>query len=805
MTKTFLATICVLGALLVGACDARAQSGSIAGTVRSASSNTPVEGAIVRVLGTTRTALTDSAGAYAIQSLARGRYEVEVRRVGTTVTRGAVVVPESGTVRLDLVVASAAQELVGIQVVGKPADALARLPGAAAVVTAAQLAAQQPFSANEALRTLPGVHVAEEEGAGLRANIGIRGLDPDRSRTLLVLEDGIPVALAPYGEPEMYYSPPIERMERLELVKGSGSVLFGPQTIGGVLNYVTADAPATPSGYLQAQRGSGESSLLRANYGGTWGATRGVANVFHKRTDDLGGLELEVADFTGKLGLRSGANDFGFKLSIYDESSNATYVGLTDSLFRVAPHRHPAPDDRLRIRRYALAASHERTFGAGTTLRTNAYAYQTSRDWQRQDYTYNASGSGLSFRNSTGNRNRSFEVAGIEPRLRTIWSLGGRASELELGARAHYERARDQFITGSTATSRSGAIRDDEVRTGAAVAAFAQNRLFLSERWHVTPGVRLEHFGFDRNVLRTRVRRATTDGPTRDVEDVDLVARDAVTEVIPGIGTAWSPSTLVTVFAGAHRGFAPPRTKDALIYEDATLPPDAQVPALASLSLDAERSWNYEAGTRLTPLPFLSLELTAFALDFSNQIIEPSLSAGSVAQASLANQGRTRHRGAEAALSLDVGRLAGADYSLVAATNYTFVDAVFAGDRLLLDGAGDTVNIAGNRLPYAPRQKVHASLALDHPRGFGARLDGVYVGDQFADNFETIAGSANGRTGRIPAYRVFDLSAHYRIRGVTLLASVKNLADATFIASRRPEGIKPGAPRMVTVGVRVTR
>ncbi|MGH8311336.1 MAG: TonB-dependent receptor domain-containing protein, partial [Steroidobacteraceae bacterium] len=361
-----------------------------------------------------------------------------------------------------------------------------------------------------------------------------------------------------------------------------------------------------------------------------------------------------------------------------------------------------------------------------------------------QDYTYNATGNSLVFRNSTGNRDRAFEVAGVEPRLRALWAAGGVKGDLEVGVRAHGERARDQYVAGSSATSRTGAIRDDEIRTGVALSAFAQNRIRVTEALHVTPGVRFERFTFERNILRMRVRRTTPSGSvTRDPEDVDVVSRDRVAEVIPGIGATWAPNERVTAFVGVHRGFAPPRTKDAFVYEDPTLAPNAQVPSPVTLQLDAERSWNYELGARMQPARFLSLELTAFYLDFSNQIIEPSLSAGSVAQASLANQGQTRHRGVEAGFSLDIGKAVGASFSLVASANHTYVDAAFAGDRFLRTAGGDTVTVRGNALPYAPRSRSNLALQFEHPLGVDVRLSGTFVGHHFADNFETAIASAN--------------------------------------------------------------
>ncbi len=783
---------------------ASAQSGGVRGRVVLTGTNVPVAGALVSVVGTSRAVATDDDGSFEFSRLTPGKYEIEGRRIGTTVARTGVTVRDDEVAEVVLRVAEAPVEIVGVEVVGVRADALARLPGSAAVISAPELHAMQPLSANEALRTLPGVHVQEEEGLGLRANVGIRGLDPDRSRTLLVLEDGVPVALAPYGEPEMYYSPPIDRMNRVELVKGSGSILFGPQTIGGVLNYVTADAPSVATGSVAIQGGDGRSRLVKAAYGGSRSGIRGNIGAFDKRASDIAGLWYAVNDVTGKIGTRTAAGEIGLKASYYDERSNSTYVGLTQAMFDRAPYAHPAPNDLLRIRRYAVTASHEAGFFGNSSVRTSAYAYQTTRNWRRQDYGYTADGTQHVFRNSTGNRNRSFDVAGIEPRFRTVWARGGKPIELDFGLRLHYEKARDQHINGASATASTGGIRDDEVRVGKALSLFVQNRFFITGNWHVTPGLRLERFTYDRNILKTRIRRTTSTGTTRAVEDVDISGGDVVSEVIPGIGTAWSPSPLLTLFAGVHRGFAPPRVKDGLVYPDASLGAEEQVPQLQTLSLDAERSHNYELGIRLAPQSFLSLEATAFYLDFTNQIIEPSLSAGSASNVALANQGATRHRGIEAALALDIAKALGQPYALTARVAATRTTAEFSADRYLRSAGGDTVNVRGNRLPYSPALTASASLTLDHPSGMLLRLDGLHVGEQFADNFQTRAGSANGRVGLIPAYRVFDLSARYRLpvlTGISVSVTVKNLTAGKYIASRRPEGIKAGLPRTVLAGL----
>jgi Fe(3+) dicitrate transport protein len=173
-----------------------------------------------------------------------------------------------------------------------------------------------------------------------------------------------------------------------------------------------------------------------------------------------------------------------------------------------------------------------------------------------------------------------------------------------------------------------------------------------------------------------------------------------------------------------------------------------------------------------------------------------------VAQAALANQGATRHRGVEASVGVDWGALANLGMTLRTDVGYTFADARFLRERLLAQG-GDTVDIQGNRLPYAPQHLVTVAGTVGLPNGLQVRVDGLRVSEQFADNFETREGTPNGRNGAIPAYAVWNASATWDLprSPVALVASVKNLTDNTYISSRRSEGIKSGLPRHFQLGV----
>jgi len=689
-----------------------------------------------------------------------------------------------------------------IEIMGEQSGVFNRTPGAVTVINRRELQLLAPLSGNEIMRRSPGVHVVDEEGSGLRTNIGIRGLDPDRSRNVLILEDGIPVALNPYGEPEMYYTPAIDRMAKVEIIKGSGQILFGPQTIGGVINYITADPTLSPETRFQFRAGGSGYLSGQLSHSQTNGNTGVVVNYLHKKADQLGHAGFSIHDFTTKLKFRlSEKSSVGVKLGIYDENSNATYVGLTQTMFDQANQDFVllAPDDRLNVRRYSLSTTHQYKWTKRLSLKTTAYAYTTTRDWQRQDFSTNASsntlpgnfsgqlwgdssvaGGALFMRETTTHRNRQFEVSGVESRVSYTFATGKYKHQLDGGVRLQYERAYEQLLQGRKTDSRSGDMLEDEIRTGLAASIFVQNRTDITEKISLSAGLRYESFDYERDISRRRFNGA--------VRDTNLVAGSAVQQLIPGLGINWNINTNTTLFAGIHRGFAPPRIKDAINGNGAVQ------------ALDAELSWNTEIGARLQPHAAINLEATVFRLDFSNQIIPVSQSSGG-AGAGLINGGRTLHQGVEFATVVDFGKLLQQNYSLQLQLMATYIDAHFAADRFVAQ-ANDTLNISGNRTPYAPEWLVTASLSFEHKSGLALRLTGNHVGEQFGDILNRNIPTANGQEGKIAAYTIIDATALYAInQRFTVNVAVKNLTNERYLVSRRPQGIRIGLPTFFTAGI----
>jgi Fe(3+) dicitrate transport protein len=772
----------------------------------------------VHIKGTPAGSSTDADGRFTLPGIPAGIHTVRAQGVGFKSAESVVEVAAGQTLEIILVLEQDFLLMEQVIVSGRRIGLLRYLPGSAGMVTGPELKAIAPLTGNEVLRSVTGIHVVEEEGAGLRANIGIRGLDPDKSRNVLILEDGIPVALGPYGEPEMYFTPSIDRMDGIEILKGSGSILYGPQTVGGVINYITADPPAESTGFARFSGGQGGYYTGQFGYGDTYGSTGFTVNYLRRQAENLGTTEFNLNDINTKLRFKpSQRSDIMMKLGIYDENSNSTYVGITQYMFDAGSYDFSrlAPDDNLSVRRYSIGLNHN--FIANDRLRfnTTAFAYTTTRNWKRQDFTTDPEASNLTgvmwgndvipggavfLRNSTGNRNRQFEVAGIEPRFNFRYSLAGRQNILDTGTRLMYERAYEQRIDGSTATAISGALRDDEIRTGYAFSTWAQNKLMVNDKLSFTAGLRTEMLDYERHILRSSSK------------DVDISNKSSLAEIIPGMGVNYNFSAQTGLFAGVHRGFAPPRIKDAISNSG------------TDMQLDAEKSWNYEVGTRTGLFNVADFEMTLFVMDFSNQVIPVSESSGGAGTGYI-NGGRTMHRGAEAEIVLRISELTGMAGNMTMGLNSTLTRSVFSSDRYVVQCTHDVdektfVNVKGNYTPYAPGLLASGFLQYEKEEGYGLRISGNFTGRQYTDvlntgsvsywfakaennpNHNYFQATADGRIGMLPSFFVMNATAWYNLSsGINLSLMVKNMFNERYIASRRPQGIRVGLPRMINAGI----
>lgn len=644
-----------------------------------------------------------------------------------------------------------------IRVVGEATPVLLEQTGTVVVIDREQIEQIQPLSTEDILRRVAGVNIKSEEETSIVANFGIRGLSASESKSLM-LEDGVPVAPGLFIGNDRYFNPRVQRIEQVEILKGSSSLRYGPSTIGGVVNYQTK----TPDDGVTVSGRMGSFNLREASVeaGGKSASGDAFAGIVATRAKSDGFMDkdYDMTDVMVKAGVVfSDQHKLGIKASRHENDANISYRGVLLADYQNGASYNPAPDDYFLTDRTGIDLNHEWHLSDSATLKTLLYWSEMTRDYWRYNVdtaASNTAGRWVYTDSLTGN-NRAFDRVGIESRLTLDHSLLGTQASSEFGVRFMQEEANDTRIRAVRGSDRTGVNDRHIVDSADSIALYAQSRLELSDTFAITPGLRVESYEQERVILSSNNDSASASN----------------TEWLPGVGATYNLGDSAQLYGGVYRAFSPASNGVAL-------------DGLTDQQLDGERSTNYELGLRGAQ-GALNYEVALFAMDFSNQVItgnsDPNLSQS--------NAGETEHRGME----LMVGYKLGAGFSLD--TNATWVPT----------SEFKTGENAGNRLPYAP--KLIANMALNYQlEQLSAAFNVHHRGEQYGDAANTVALPTNAAGGiwggLLPAYTVFDLTAQYKFgQHVTVFGAVKNLTDKRYITGLR-QGIYVGPERSFEAGVR---
>jgi Fe(3+) dicitrate transport protein len=820
--------------------------GRVAGQVVTAADGRPLPTATVVPLrdGAARGTASDDEGRFVFEGLPAGSLTLRVRHVGYVTTTRSVRVRDGATTRLTVRLESATVELSGLEITGTTRGARAALPGAASRVDAAALEQMDPIGTQAALAHVPGVYGLTDDGmAQTRMSVGIRGLQPRRTQRVLVMEDGMPIQPAPYVFSPLYYNPPIERIEEIEVVKGPSTIRHGPQTMAGVINYVTSrpqrrslggTVEVTPgtNGYLSA---FGELGGF-----GTDAVRPQVQLLFKRGNGFRDNNDFRQVNGTAKLQATLGDDrSLYVRTNVDYERLNATYTGLTPYSFEANPDFNPKDDDLYRIYRASLGTIYNRRYGDDAQGTTRFYANVFHRPWWREkdvfvradDYQnpdvdadpvpVNTPGPlmrvGISDavdRELTlddapyfGNV-RTFYVTGIEHAVGVQHRLLGQEADLEIGGRLHWERFRDDRKISDEVGVRDGVYYQGDVSDPGPVTIIGSSSIYETRalslyaledvQWgpvRLSPGVRLEVFE------QSRIDRLNG-SQYRDQTSVVL---------LPSLGFNWTLGTPtlgaplgrseVRLFGGIHRGYTPPSSATfAIVGFD---PPRATGAEDGGFDLKAEKSWNSELGVRGRSEAG-QFEVTGFYL-----YVEDLVGGRTRFQQNL---GVVQSYGLETRTRIDGGAFAGPLPALD--VSYTYLQSEVVEGLITSAIDGTPVDIGGNELPAAPTHKASVGLSKTFSEiGLTLSTDLSYMG-RFYTDLENLTSTTNrGERGPVPAHTVLDAGVTYDYSdALRVKLTAKNVTDNVYIGSRlhsNPRqpganlstGILPGPRRQVNLSI----
>jgi Fe(3+) dicitrate transport protein len=706
-----------------------------------------------------------------------------------------------------------ADPLDNVTIIGHRRD-VADVPGSAHRVSHEELQAFLQADVMRVLRTVPGVYVQEEEGFGLRPNIGIRGSGLDRSARIALLEDGVLIAPAPYSAPAAYYFPTQRRIHALEVLKGPAAISVGPRTTGGAINLISTPIPDSSDGIagnVDLRLGQHDTADGHFNFGHRGSRFSWLLETVQAESDGFKSIDgpsgqntgYDIEDYMVKLQFDSDPasplyQSLRVKVGYTDQASDETYLGLTDADFAVDPNRRYAASagDLFESEHEQFQATY--VFDPQSNWRGEVTAYRNNfaRDWFKLD-SVNGTGIGAilddpesfaaEFDWLTGadspdgaivkrHNNREYYAQGVQAEITFDLGFGNTAMALTTGIRVH-EDEEDRL-------HRDDGFRMEDsrlVQTSAGAPGSASNRLSSAEAktlfveteirhgaFILTPGARFE------DIDMTRRDYAGTD-PSRALGPTQ-VRNNSASVFIPGMGALYRLDDNWRLLAGVHKGFNPPAPGS---------------------SASEEESLNAEFGARYASDRF-QFESIYFINDYDNLVGTVTASTGGSGQ--IGDQfdgGEVTVQGLE--LSADYGwtNLGGRGLALPLSLKYTWTTEAQFNNAFEseFEPWGDVQ--VGDELPYMPEHQLRAAAGLE-TQTWNINLAANYVG-----RMRTVAGQGpHIETETVDSHVVWDLLARWRFtESLSTYVKLDNLFDETYVAARRPAGVRPGLERTAYVGL----
>ncbi|SHI11385.1 TonB-dependent receptor family protein [Ferrimonas marina] len=664
------------------------------------------------------------------------------------------------------------------------------------------------------LAKVPGVNIRSEDGFGLRPNIGFRGVTPERSKKVTLMEDGVLIAPAPYSASAAYYFPMMSKITSVEVVKGPGAIKYGPYTVAGAMNLTTRAVPDDLAAMVDLAGGS--DGYLKAH--GYWGDRFGDLGIL------LEGVHVESDGFKSL----DGGGDTGFdknevmaklrydiqgerlnqvlelKLVYADEVSDETYLGLTDADFRQDPLRRYRASalDRMEWEHSQVQFNH---FLAGPDfdLTTRVYRNDFSRAWaklngfqsvspqtdrdlseilQNPEESLNSlyydvltgaqdSSSPLGFDTLIiGTNDRDYYAQGIQSDLRWAFPLWGLNHNLQAGVRYHEDEIQRNHTEDPFLMQQGNLVAEG----GETITATLNTE--QTEAWSL---YLQDTLSWDKLELTLGVRGEFLDMHYQNRQPG--AAGDYLSKTtriwLPGASLFYRLSDQWGVFAGVHQGFVP------------TSP---QQPPI----IDSETSVNYELGTRYRG-DRSSLEAVLFLNDFDNLKESCTFSAS----ASCADNIDQEYNGGEVEVyGLELSaehRFRVGELDLPLSLVYSYTDSEFQTDFDSDFTMWGQVQ-AGDPLPYLPEHQLTLGAGLAG-QSWSTDLLARYVSEMWEASGEGVTLSGV----ETDDYWTLDLAARYDLGGYgEVYGKVTNLLDEEAIVSRRPYGARPNRSQQWVLGYR---
>ena len=786
-----------------------AQLGSISGLITT-ELNEPLPGASITLAGTVRGVQTNAKGTYILKGLKPGQYTIQVSFVGYRTSKREVNIKEGKQQEVNFTL-SDVTELQGVSVTAQSGvKGNSFLPQVNEYTITAgkknEVILLDNLQANLAMNNsrqifsrTPGISVWESDGSGIQLGVASRGLSPNRSWEFNVRMDGYDITPDPMGYPEAYYTPPMEVVDRIEIIRGASSLQYGPQ-FGGLMNFVLRKPDLSTKLVVESQNTTGNNGLFSSfNYVGGTAGRLSYTTYYQKR---LGNGWRQNSYFNtdhshGEVSYAlSNKLKVGAQLTyMYTQSQQAG--GVTDTEFSQNAQQSKRARNWFSNPWFIYALTADYVISADSKLSLKYFG--TTAERNSIGFT-----KAITEVDPMGNRqvDRDFyQTNGLELRYLVDYKLGSWKNTVASGLRYFSgEIKRKQLGVGSNGNGMDfdiqGLYTRDLIFHNTNYAAFAETILRPSERLLMTIGARLEQ-------IETHMMGQSG----LSSSGTPLAATPSTRErsfVLLGAGAEYQVSSGTKLYSNIAQAYRPVLASDLL--------PPATTDVIDPNLSDA-KGFNFDLGYRGELGNYLTFDVDYFHLDYDNRVgtISRTNSDGKIYQFRT-NLGHSVSKGAEAYIEfspttawLKASKMGNVSvFASIAAIQAHYLDFKTTS---VVSGKIVESNLAGKSVENAP-EKINRYGITYSKKGLSLSWQISDIGQAFADASNTMAANAAATTGLIPAYQVQDVSGSYKFKKyATLKFGVNNLGDSRYFTRRSGgypgPGILPADGRTWYVGLNV--
>ncbi len=638
-------------------------------------------------------------------------------------------------------------------------------------------------NARQIYARVAGLNIWENEGGGLQLSIGGRGLDPNRTSNFNVRQNGYDISADALGYPESYYTPPIEAVGRIQIVRGAASLQYGTQ-FGGLINFVMRKPNPLKKLELTARQSVGSFGFYNAftSVSGTVGKLS-YYSFFQYKTANGWRANSKFNQHTSYTNIGYNISD---KSSIGVDLTMMRYLsqqpgGLSDDMFASNPRQTNRERNWFDVKWNMLALHFDHKFNQmeefnfrffGLSAHRYSVGFRPNRVATVDDNTERDLIKG------------EFQNWGAEARYLKRYFIGKKMSILLTGSRFYHGYNESEQGIGSTGKNADFTfVEPDRLNTYAYafpnrnVSFFVENIFYLTDKLSLTPGIRYEWIntkadGFYGNITKDLA------GNIISISKNQEFRQNKRQFVLGGVGASFKPLEQTEIYANISQNYRSITFSDMRISNPSSvIDPD----------MKDEKGYSIDFGVRSHHTKLFNYDVSLFLLNYNNRIGEVQFYDESNRVLRLrTNVGQAIISGLESYAEADFYQLFNPEsknLSISVFGNVAIITSKYAKSQL--------TGIQGNQVEFVPKLNLKSGIKVAY-KNLKSSVQLTHLTNQYSDATNAVDGGFSSVVGRIPSYKIFDLSVSYDWKKFRLEGSVNNFTNELYYTRRATGYPGPG-------------